>query len=268
MEQSINKGALNAYQLKIIAIIGMTLQHSAIAIGYIMPLWLMFILQFAGGLTFPIMAYLLVEGYKYTKSKCKYILRILLVALISHVPHMLVFGSFGFNIMYTLALGLIILVLNDKIKSRFLFYTIFVIFSIISTALIFDWFVVGFIMILMIYKIKNKKRAIIASAVVAFIYYAIYSMFFIIAYNNLEYFPDEFAKTMNILGYDFILTMSVFGIGCLLTIPLLFKYNGRRGRSAKFLFYAFYPLHLIILVILAVLLGINNFDMWFSLYFI
>jgi len=59
---------LNAYQLKWVAIIGMVTSHMVYGWGEIMPLWLMIPMMGAGGLTFPIMAYFVVEGYKHTPN--------------------------------------------------------------------------------------------------------------------------------------------------------------------------------------------------------
>ena len=42
-----------------------------------------------------------------------------------------------------------------------------------------------------------------------------------------------------------------------LTIPLLARYNGQKGRGSKWLFYVYYPLHLIICGILRVALHGN-----------
>jgi hypothetical protein len=39
----------------------------------------------------------------------------------------------------------------------------------------------------------------------------------------------------------------------LLALPLIFGYNGERGRSLKYFFYSFYPAHLAILYVLTVI---------------
>ena len=67
---------LDAYKLKWIAIIAMALNHMVIAWWAAIPLWLAFPMYAVGGVTFPIMGYFVVEGYKHTSNFKKYILRL------------------------------------------------------------------------------------------------------------------------------------------------------------------------------------------------
>ena len=83
----------NAYTLKMIAIIGMLMQHTVLVLGSIIPVWLHFPLQFGGGFTFPIMAFFLVEGYRHTRDVKKYATRIFVFALVSQLPHMMSLGN-------------------------------------------------------------------------------------------------------------------------------------------------------------------------------
>ena len=62
-------------------------------------------LYMVGGLTFPIMAYLLCEGYRHTSSVRRYAERLALFAVISQVPYSLLFGAQG-NVLITLLNGL------------------------------------------------------------------------------------------------------------------------------------------------------------------
>lgn len=73
----------------------MTLDHLAWLIfpGYSLhPLAI--ILHILGRIAFAIFAYFIAEGYYYTSNKKRYLLRIFLFALISHVPYMLCSISF------------------------------------------------------------------------------------------------------------------------------------------------------------------------------
>ncbi|MCL1787473.1 MAG: hypothetical protein FWG38_05765 [Defluviitaleaceae bacterium] len=54
---------LDAYKLKWVAVIGMILNHVVITWWEIIPALLRIPLYAAGGLTFPIMGYFVVEGY-------------------------------------------------------------------------------------------------------------------------------------------------------------------------------------------------------------
>lgn len=66
-----------------------------------------------GGLTFPIMAYLLCEGYQHTSSVRRYAERLAVFAVVSQIPYSLLFGATG-NVLITLLIGLGMLWLVDR----------------------------------------------------------------------------------------------------------------------------------------------------------
>ena len=106
----------SSFVLKLVAIITMTCNHA----GYIyyahLPFAARVILIAVGGITFPIMAYMLVEGYKYTSSITRYAGRLAIFALISQVPFWLFLGHEG-NVLFSLLAGLGILWASDNIEN-------------------------------------------------------------------------------------------------------------------------------------------------------
>ena len=64
--------SVTAFALKVAAIVGMTCNHIANVFGSELPGGAMVALYSLGGLTFPIMAYLLCEGYRHTSSVRRY----------------------------------------------------------------------------------------------------------------------------------------------------------------------------------------------------
>ena len=82
---------LTGNQLKIIAIAAMTLDH---CVAVFMPQDMVgrWILRMLGRMAAPIMCYLIAEGYYHTSNLKKYMGRLLLVAVISHIPYNLCFG--------------------------------------------------------------------------------------------------------------------------------------------------------------------------------
>ena len=109
------KKCLSNFDLKLIAIITMTIDHIGIIFGT--PFYNF--LRAIGRLSFPIFAFLLTEGYVHTKSFSKYFLRLLILAIISEVVYDYVFfNSFFYldsnNIFFTLTLGLLTILLLDK----------------------------------------------------------------------------------------------------------------------------------------------------------
>lgn len=76
---------LTSFQLKIIAIIAMTLDHAAKVLPHIIPPILTYIMPMFGRLTFPIFAFLIAEGCRKTRNMPKYIGRLALFSIISEV---------------------------------------------------------------------------------------------------------------------------------------------------------------------------------------
>ena len=77
---------IKTFLLKWIAIISMLIDH----IGAVLFPWCEW-MRIVGRLAFPIFAYLLVEGFVYTKDVKKYLVRLGLFALISEIPFDLAF---------------------------------------------------------------------------------------------------------------------------------------------------------------------------------
>jgi len=72
--------------LKLIALITMIIDHVG-AIFFPQYIWLRYI----GRLSMPIYAFLLVQGYKHTRSFTRYAIRLAVFALLSEVPYDLLF---------------------------------------------------------------------------------------------------------------------------------------------------------------------------------
>ena len=252
---------LDAYNLKWIAIIGMTLNHAVFAMFEVLPTLLTFPLYAAGGLTFPILAFFVVEGYKHTSNIKKYILRLFVFGLISIPFHMLVFRSYMTNILFTIILSLIILILHDKIMSRLLFWVIFIFLLLVSVLLMMDWFLIGPIVVLLYYKIQNENARRIVPSFVSGIFFLCFSLFGIFA---LTHQPE----IVEMLGSDFFgdinywYASSTFIIGCVAAGFLLKGYNGERGKKMKWLFYAAYPIHLAVLGGIALALGLVDLSVF------
>jgi len=98
--------------LKIIAIVTMVIDH----IGQILYPDLLF-LQIIGRLSFPIFAYLIVLGVESTKKPRKYMVTLLVFALISQIPYYLAFGIQPFerlNILFSLLLSAVTIYFYNK----------------------------------------------------------------------------------------------------------------------------------------------------------
>lgn len=228
------KNGINAFTLKMIAIIGMTLDHIGNIFGSHFSLGINIALFTFGGLTFPIMAYLLVEGYKHTSNVKRYGLRLLCWAAIAFFPFVWATHMIHFNVLFTLLTGLIALYLYDHMKNRIFYWIVFVLLTALT--LIMDWALMGVPMILLYYVIQNKRLKVIIPALIPMFVTTALFIATCIASNQM--------------AIDMIPDMSFAIIGCGLSIPLLLAYNGKRGCSIKYFFYAYYPLHLLILCLI------------------
>lgn len=219
---------LNAFHLKIIAIIAMTINHLGQNFApKFNPLWWEFTYQFIGKLTFPIMAYLLIEGYRHTKRFKNYVLRLALFAVISILPYHYVLNKIGpiyifNNILFTLTIGLLMLKLIDNYPK----YEKYIVF--IASVLTFasDWNIFG---ILIIHSFYNKS------------------------FKQLTIITISMTIAQIVLTGQ---TISLATLGILMVIPLLKSYDGQKGFSnnlIKYGFYVYYPLHLIIIILLQVI---------------
>ncbi len=232
------KCSLNSNQLKIIAILVMLFDH---IIAVFLPrdnifIWSLF--RIPGGIVAPIMCYLIAVGYHYTSDVKKYIQRLVVFAIISHLPYNLTFGFSFFqatSVIWALALGLISLTICKKNDIK-LPIKIVLVAVCCFMARIANWHYLAVLWILFfgLYH-KNIKMQLIS---------------FITLGLGLNVLPT--ILSLGIIGFN---RLDKFGF--LLACPFLLLYNGQRGRKIKFLdmfFYVFYPIHLVLIYILKLIL--------------
>ena len=225
---------LTSFQLKLIAIIAMTINH----IGYIFsnefnnPIW-EFSYLFIGYLTFPIMAFFLIEGFYLTKNYYKYLSRIISFWIISIIPFALTLDNGKFNlfnnIFFVLSLGLIMIPLLEKHKDVVLKFLIAFAFTFLTAILNSDWGLFGIPTIFAFYINKNH----------------------LINYKVKSYFQIVVLLIILLVFGDIPKMLATTGL--LMVNPVLERYNYKKGFSNNFVkygFYLYYPLHLILLFII------------------
>ena len=108
------KLTINAATIKIIAMLTMVLDH----IGYILyghiPVEVYTMLRAVGRISFPLFAFCIAEGFFYTGNVKKYIIRVLIFALISEIPYnFFAYGSVvsikSCNVLFTFVIALLVL---------------------------------------------------------------------------------------------------------------------------------------------------------------
>ena len=226
---------LSGSVLKLLAIITMTIDHSAVVLLPVVEalripvtigaetMTVYWILRKIGRPAFPIFCFLITEGYQHTRNKWKYGLRLLIFAVISEIPfNMMCTGNlFSLeyqNVYFTLFMGLAMIFAFEKIGNQLLKYLAVAGIGLVASYLNADYGLNGVLLVFMIYLLRNAPAA------------------------------------QPMLAYPLLLG-EIYAVAAFIPINL---YNGKRGfiRSPvlKLLFYAFYPLHITILVIIQYLL--------------
>ena len=241
-----SKKGLSGNSLKIIAIIAMTIDHLAWIIfpGYDMgPVAI--IMHVIGRITAPIMMFFISEGYHYTSNRKKYLARLLIFAVISHIPYIM-FSDFDFipgipttSVLWPFALGVLALMIdqgdilpNAKRWQRTALVWICGVLALPST-----WSMAAVFAILFMGRYRGDfKRQMLVMAQVLAVYGVICGLLFAPIYGLIH-------------------------IGVIIPIGLLAFYNGTRGtvggKAMKWLFYLYYPAHLLVLGIIKIfILGI------------
>lgn len=222
--------AVSSSTLKITAIVGMTCNHAAWLFADVLPFPAYCILTGVGGLTFPIMAFLIAEGWRHTSDCRRYLLRLGLFALVSQIPYWL-FLSHELNVMFTLFIGLLVLHLHDVLKNRVAWFGTAVAGTAVSA--LCDWGIVGVPMILMAGLLPTLRERALYSAALPCAAFGIPALLSLMTGN-----PNAIATLLYALGNG--------AAGALLC-----AYNGKRGLPLKWFFYVYYPAHIAVLGIIS-----------------
>ena len=242
MFSKLKENGLSTADLKLIAIIAMTIDHLTwLFFPGLQRVWYVCLLHIIGRLTAPIMWFFIAEGSHYTKNPKKYITRLFVFAIISHFAYSFAFGlnpipfkSGIFNqtsVIWSLAIAaaLIFIVNNYKLSYRKNFALI-----LLANLLSFpsDWSCIATMTPFYLYNHRGDfKKQVRDFILFGFMYALVYFIFIDKVYGVLQLF--------------------IF-----LSIPLLSLYNGKAGnnRNMKWLFYIYYPAHLAIVGVLRLLL--------------
>ena len=181
-----------------------------------------------GRISFPLICFLLIEGFCHTEDRRKYLMRMGCFALISEIPFDLAFfGKLDLqrqNVFFTLFTGILLLYALEKAETlehsplirSFMMAAAILAGCAAATAGRFDYSYMGILLIAALYLFrKDRKKQCIAGAV-----------------------------------------LSLYELTAALAFILVGKYNGEKGdgRLPRNWFYIFYPLHLLALSAIVFLL--------------
>lgn len=197
------------------------------------------ILRKIGRIAFPIFCFFLIEGFKHTRSKLKYAIRLGIFALVSEIPFdmALMGNTFEFihqNVFFTLLIALLGMWALSEIEKKF---------TDPATG-----------------KIKWYGRLALAATTIAACLISLWLR------TDYELVGVAFILIMYFFRHNIIAENVAGGIAfCAVTseiptaqlgLAACTFYNGKRGRQNKFFFYIFYPAHLLLLALFRMYLGI------------
>ncbi len=259
---------MTGFVLKLIAICSMLLDHTM----KILPMQTIFVNAFGlsadssrflvmailplGRIAFPIFAFFIAEGCRYTHSAKRYIGRLLVFGLISEVPFRLCFTRLSVqsalslwpiwteNVFFTLALGALAFFAckalreaNHPLLALLPALPLMALAELLHT----DYGAWGVLTIFLIYALPEKlPRLLGLGAILSALY--------------LLYVPWNGAELLLLHNPYYLLNWAA----AMAAVVLLAFYNGQRGKPLKWMFYIFYPAHLSLLAVYTVLYILPN----------
>lgn len=223
---------LTGNQLKMLALIAMTLDHIG---SQILPQYI--ILRIIGRIAFPIFAYMIAEGCKYTRNRKKYLGLMAISAIVCQSVYYVAEGSLYQCVLVTFSLAIMLIYLVDYAREK----------KTVAGWCLFGAFLIGVCFLTMVLPEKLASTDF-------WIDYGIGGVIL----PFLIYLSDTKVKKIfsTVTGLTIIgMTLSgiqwyAFGV-----IPILMLYNGTRGKKGmKYLFYIYYPLHLVVIQAIAQIL--------------
>ena len=207
------------------------------------------VLRFTGRLAFPLFCFLLVEGFFHTRDLRRYVLRLLLLALLSEIPFDLMYGGTWFypvhqNVIWTLLLGILGVHLMETVRKKqktwlYLLVSALVVAAgaVLGTLGMVDYYGAGVLTVFIFYFFHGRKWWCLLGQLAA------------LYWVNVELLGG-LMYPIQLFGMDFELCQQ--GLALLALVPI-WLYRGRQGYHSKpfqYACYAFYPVHMLILVLI------------------
>ena len=203
---------LSGSWLKVIAILSMTIDHIAYYYGVSNP-YVYELMRTVGRIAFPTFAFLLAEGYVYTRNRQRYMLSLFTFAILSEIPWFLLNQDNSHNVLFTLLAGVIGMYIIDTSRNKWVTLTSLVLIGCTTLMAETDYSLNGFVLTLLFFMFSGR--------------------------------PD----LQMLFGLPLMYEYGFMGI--LMAFAVIWLYNGERGfirgKAWKYAFYAFYPVHLMLI---------------------
>lgn len=204
-----------------------------------------------GRISFPIFAFMIVEGYFHTGNLRKYVLRLLMFALLSEIPFNLAMGSRLFypvhqNVLWSFLISLGLIHWNEKVKNtgkiwkRLVVGCVSILLGyVIGLLTMVDFYHAGILTVLVFYFFRQRT------------WWSYIGQLICLWYINVELLGG-LVYEISVFGDTWFVSRQGFA---LLALSPIWLYHGRQGYHSKLLqyvYYAFYPLHLLVLGVIKI----------------
>jgi len=224
---------INEFWIKIIALVAMVVDHIGL---FFYPD--IVVLRMIGRISFPLFAWLVANGAYHTRNMNGYIVRLFVFAVITQWPYLLVRHQinpffFGFNPLFDLFLGLVAIKAIRQVSVKWKKVAIVTACALVANLFGVEYGFMGVLSVVFFYLYFNdKKKMAVAQTLVYIIPYLakVLSPFFVggLAHVDISRYCEP-------LG--------------LLSLLMIFLYNGKQGVKMKYFFYFFYPLQFAVIFI-------------------
>lgn len=210
---------MNTFQLKVIAIIAMLIDHMGL---FLFPQYVIF--RIIGRLAFPLFCWLIANGAKHTHNMGRYLQRLYWFALIAQVPYFLANHLInphfsGLNVFCTLFFGLLAICFIQRFSNWVYWLIVTAVFAVIAQFLQADYGGLGVASIVLFYVFYSHFRMMALAQVM--LYFAPFILL-----------PDYLSKLFEPFG--------------LFSLFFIRFYNDKPGITAKYLFYIIYPVQYLV----------------------
>lgn len=201
-------------------------------------------LRIIGRLAFPLFAFFIAEGCRYTGKRLKHFFSVFILGVICESVYIIYMGGWYGNILLTFSLSILLIYFMQwcRIKKSGIAYAAFAMIlgavAVLTRYVNFDYGFTGIIAPLFVAWPGDRAGES----------------------EGLSPPPPNRKKKLIYFAYGIMLTACESAIGwiqlfALLTIPLLALYNNKAGsRKLKYFFYIFYPVHLLLIEAAAMIL--------------
>lgn len=237
-------GRYTSEKLKKIAMGTMFIDHAAVALIYncgldgVSPFLetLGIAMRLIGRMAFPLYAFLLVQGFMYTRDWKKYVVRVAMFAVISEIPYNLVAGKSmlypaGQNTMFTMLVGLLCMKILSGLEA----------FARRIGGLWQFW-----VELVLVAGIGGMV------AEICHLDYGMYGILLLMVFYMFRFRPVE--QLMGGCAVLFLMYQNFYAFAAWIAIFFISNYNGERGRKMGRLPYVFYPAHLLVLAVAGMIL--------------